>query len=326
MKKTLLILSAFVGTFSMAQNVDCSELFISEYVEGWSNNKALEIYNPTGTDIDLGQYIVVRYSNGSTSATPANAVQLSGMIPAKGVHVGVVELLDTAGTGQTAPVWDDLQAVADAFYCPDYSTSNAFYWNGNDVIVLAKGNIGDILGAELIDMFGKLGENPGNGSDPLGGWTADFPYVQTGDGVTTDHSMIRKSTILNGVTNIPSFFDPLLEYDSIPAVIDVQGVLEGNWNSLGSHTCDCATSSIEEGVVSTKVSVFPNPSNAEFFVNGAANYSTLLVVNSLGQEVRKIENNTSSVVSFNLEGRRGVYFLRLSAEDGSTVTRRVIIK
>ena len=35
----------------------CDELFISEYVEGSRNNKALEIYNPTGSTIDLSQYI-----------------------------------------------------------------------------------------------------------------------------------------------------------------------------------------------------------------------------------------------------------------------------
>jgi len=324
MKKTLLILGAFVGSFSMAQ--DCSELFISEYVEGWSNNKAVEIYNPTGADIDLSQYIIVRYSNGATSATPANAVALVGTIPAKGTHVGVIEKLDPQGQGQDAPVWDSLQARADEFYCPDYNTSNAFYWNGNDVIVLAKGSIGDILGAELIDMFGKLGENPGNGTDPLGGWTADFPYVQTGDGVTTDHSMIRKSTVLIGVTNIPSFFDPLDEYDSIPPVVDIGGQLYGNWSTLGSHTCDCLTAGLEEEMVQTKVSVFPNPSSAEFFVSGATGYNTIVVVNSLGQEVRKVSNNTNATVSFNFEGRRGVYFVKLTATDGSTITKRVIIK
>ncbi|MFT6983918.1 MAG: hypothetical protein ACJAUD_002698 [Crocinitomicaceae bacterium] len=320
MKKTLLILSAFVGTFSMAQ--DCSELFISEYVEGVSNNKALEIYNPTGADIDLSQYIIVRYSNGSTSVTPANAVALVGIIPAKGVHVAVIEkLIPNDPDPQEAEVWDSLQARADEFYCPDYNTSNAFYWNGNDAVVLAKGSIGDIANAQLIDLFGKIGEDPGIA------WTSDFPYTGAGDIVTKDHSLIRKPGVLTGQINPTiAFFDPLLEYDSIPALINIGGQDYGNWNSLGEHTCDCATSSIEEGAVSSKVSVFPNPSSAEFFVKGAANYPTLVVVNSLGQEVRKIEKNTSAIVSINLEGRRGVYFLKLSAEDGSTVTRRVIIK
>tara|TARA_B110000902_G_scaffold124295_1_gene145142 strand:- start:52688 stop:53647 length:960 start_codon:yes stop_codon:yes gene_type:complete len=319
MKKTLLILSAFVGTFTMAQ--DCSELFISEYVEGVSNNKALEIYNPTGADIDLSQYIVIRYSNGSTSATPANAVALVGMIPSKAVHVAVLEKLDPAGTGQEAPIWDSLQARADAFYCPEYNTSNAFYWNGNDAVALAKGSIGDIGNAVLVDLFGKLGEDPGEA------WTSDFPYTGAGDVVTKDHSLIRNPGVLTGQINPTiAYFDPLLEYDSIPALITIGGQLYGNWYSLGEHTCDCATAGIEEQAVPTKVSVFPNPSNAEFFVNGAANYPTLVVVNSLGQEVRKIEKNTSAIVSFDLEGRRGVYFLKLSSTDGSTVTRRVIIK
>ena len=319
MKKTLLILSAFVGTFSMAQ--DCSELFISEYVEGWSNNKAIEIYNPTGTDIDLSQYFIVRYSNGATIATPANAVALVGMIPAKGVHVGVIEKLDPQGTGQEAPVWDSLQARADEFYCPDYNVSNAFYWNGNDAVVLAKGSIGDILNSQLIDVFGKIGEDPGIA------WTSDFPYTGAGDEITKDHSMIRKATILKGETNPNiSYFDPLLEYDSIPAVVDIGGQTYGNWFSLGEHTCDCATAGLEEEVAETKISVFPNPSNAEFFVNGTADYPTIVVVNSLGQEVRKIEKNTKSQVSFDFEGRRGVYFVKLKGEDGNTVTRRVIIK
>ena len=50
MKKILLSI-LFLSTISFGQ--DCSQLFFSEYVEGWSNNKALEIYNPTGEEIDL---------------------------------------------------------------------------------------------------------------------------------------------------------------------------------------------------------------------------------------------------------------------------------
>ena len=44
---------------------DCSELFFSEYVEGSSNNKAVEIYNPTDVPIDLSSYSIERYSNGN---------------------------------------------------------------------------------------------------------------------------------------------------------------------------------------------------------------------------------------------------------------------
>ena len=47
-----------------------ADVFFSEYIEGSSNNKALEIYNGTGATVDLvaGDYTVQMYFNGSTSA------------------------------------------------------------------------------------------------------------------------------------------------------------------------------------------------------------------------------------------------------------------
>ncbi len=42
-----------------------TELLISEYVEGSSNNKAIEIYNPTEAAVDLSQYRLRVYFNGS---------------------------------------------------------------------------------------------------------------------------------------------------------------------------------------------------------------------------------------------------------------------
>lgn len=318
MKRTLLLFATIASSMSFGQ--DCSDLFISEYVEGWSNNKALEIYNPTNATIDLSQYMVIRYSNGATSATAANAVQLTGTVAAHDVYVAVIEKLDPNGTGQEAPVWDSLQVRADGFYCPDYNTSNAFYWNGNDAVVLAKGTTANINGAQLIDVFGKIGEDPGVA------WTSAFPYTGAGDIVTQDHSMIRKPTILKGETNPTiSYFDPLLEYDSIPAVVDIGGQLYGNWFSLGVHDCQCNSLSVKE-ISKPAVSVFPNPSTGEFFVNNAGEYETISVVNSLGQVVRNITNNSSQILAFDLSGRRGVYFVKLTDNSGNTITKRVIVK
>ncbi|HEY1016637.1 MAG TPA: DNA/RNA non-specific endonuclease, partial [Herpetosiphonaceae bacterium] len=62
-------------------------LFFSEYVEGSSNNKALEIYNGGGASVDLAAqgYSVRLYANGATSAT--SSASLSGVLPSKGVYV-----------------------------------------------------------------------------------------------------------------------------------------------------------------------------------------------------------------------------------------------
>lgn len=319
MKKTLLLLTTVISSLTFAQ--DCSELFISEYVEGWSNNKALEIYNPTANPIDLSQYIVVRYSNGSTSATAANAVQLTGTVAAYDVYVATLDKRDPNGTQQEAPIWDSLQIRTDGFYCPDYNTTNAFYFNGNDAIVLAKGTVNDIPNAIAVDIFGKIGEDPGVA------WSSDFPYTGAGVDVTKDHSMIRKSTILQGETNPTiSFFDPLAEYDSIPAVVDIAGITYGNWFSLGEHDCGCNPLGVEDNGSVLPVTIYPNPSTGMFFVNNANIYATIDVVNALGQNVWSITNNSKTVVTVDLNNHRGVYFVRLADSNGNTITKRVIIK
>ena len=62
MKKILLSTSVLLAMSVNAQIPDCNDLFFSEYVEGSSQNKAIEIYNPTTTSIDLSDYSVERFS------------------------------------------------------------------------------------------------------------------------------------------------------------------------------------------------------------------------------------------------------------------------
>ena len=83
MKKILLLLGAILTISANSQ--DCSELFISEYVEGPGNNNAIEIYNPTNSSIDLAGYTINRYSNGASSGP--ESWQLGGMIASGDVIV-----------------------------------------------------------------------------------------------------------------------------------------------------------------------------------------------------------------------------------------------
>ncbi len=344
MKKALLALG-LLSSVSFAQ--DCSKLFISEYVEGWSNNKALEIYNPTNADIDLSAYFVARYSNGSNAATVANSVQLSGIVPARGVFVGVLDKQDPNGTGQEAPIWDSLVVRADGFFCPVYNTTNAWYWNGNDAILLAKGNLAGLTSTtqitpanvpnfEILDVFGKIGEDPSNGE----GWFTQFPYNNNlGVNATADHSLLRKPTVLKGVTANPAFFDPLLEYDSIPAVtylFDQNGdtitggsgnpILFGNWFSLGTHDCGC--NDLATGTtVKQEMVVYPNPaSDGVIYIKNAGAVKDITVYNSLGQFVGKTSNAGKTMLSVQLGDERGVYIVRITETDGSVTTKRVVVK
>ena len=52
---------------SIFASAQCSDLFFSEYSEGSSNNKYLEIYNPSSSEIDLSSYAVIRMNNGDTT-------------------------------------------------------------------------------------------------------------------------------------------------------------------------------------------------------------------------------------------------------------------
>ena len=59
----------FIGTAALqVAHGQPTELFISEYVEGSSHNKAVEIFNGTGASVDLSSYKLQYYFNGSSSA------------------------------------------------------------------------------------------------------------------------------------------------------------------------------------------------------------------------------------------------------------------
>lgn len=217
MKKALLLtVSVILSGFIFGQS--CADLFISEYVEGWSNNKALELYNPTPDPIDLSGYRITRYSNGQNVPPPEQQwyVELEGTIQPYRTFVAVIDKRDPEGTGQEAPVWDDLQDRADGFFCPEYSVSWAMYFNGDDAVALEK------LDGTFVDIFGKYGERPvnenGGTSNPTGGWSTVFPH-STGEGVviTRDHTMFRRADVDQGITVNPAHFDPMAEYDTLPA-------------------------------------------------------------------------------------------------------------
>jgi len=123
----------FATSWAQAQ---CDEVFISEYIEGWGNNKAVEIYNPTNAVIDMSNYRLERYSNGATAAADNQKVDLSGTLFPDSVLVYVLDKQDPDGVDFEAPVWDELAAAADVWLCPVYDENNTMYFNGNDALVL----------------------------------------------------------------------------------------------------------------------------------------------------------------------------------------------
>ena len=307
MKKNLLLIAVIFTSNLSAQ--DCADLFISEYVEGSGNNKALEIYNPTSSTIDLSDYIVIRYSNGATSASASNAVQLVGSILPNDVHVGVISKLNSSGSGQDVPVDMALQSKADEFYCPDYNVSNAWYWNGNDAIVLAKGSINEITNATIIDVFGRVGEDPGSGA-----WTADTASGFTqGAWWTMNHTLIRKSSVLVGDTDPIDLFNPSAEWDSIP---------EDSWGDLGVHECDCSNMSSIRDAQNISYKIYPNPVQQGDIVSIASlnSIKNVFITNILGEQSKSYNSINTSGLAI------GSYIIHIEFINGSFAKEKIIVR
>ncbi len=218
MKKQLFLVFTICGlsTLGIAQSAGggaCSDLFISEYVEGDGNNRALELYNPTSSTIDLGNYSVGRYANGFTNGMFAD---LAGSIAPHETYVICLDKRDPNGTGAEVPIWAELEAAADTFLNPVYVAANSpMYFNGNDAVALRR------LGT-VIDVIGKIGEDPGTG------W---FDFA-TGTWSTANQTLVRKSTIQMGDWNGTDIFYPDTEWDNYPA---------NTFSNLGSHSSSCLT-------------------------------------------------------------------------------------
>lgn len=110
-----------------------ADLFISEYVEGGSFNKYIEIYNPTNQDIDLSSYKLAMHSYSGSADNGNDAgikeIALTGTLAAKMVIV-YKHSKATIYTGAAEVISDEV-----------------INFNGNDPVILYKGD-------NIIDYFG----------------------------------------------------------------------------------------------------------------------------------------------------------------------------
>lgn len=291
-------------------SAQCTELFISEYCEGTGNNKGLEFFNPTGSPIDLGPYVLQRWSNGEAGMT--DETNLIGTIPAYGTWVlvnGQTEDVDLGG-GATSPMCDPaMQELADQLDNPYPAPT---YMNGDDALVLLKN------GNQVVDIFGKPGEDPG------AAWTndADNGFVDVGDGatwLTSNHTLRRKFEVTGGVTLPPVAFDTFLEWDTLSV---------NTWDNLGMHACACGGNNVEVLAVQPEAQLFPNPSsNGNFEVTATLPVERVTVHTAAGQLVHDAAINRLARVTVSLPGLpAGAYIVNIHMEGGATFAHRWWVK
>jgi hypothetical protein len=155
-----------------------SDLFISEYIEGSSFNKAIEVYNGTGSDVKLSEYTLEQYANGATTTTFKLALSSD---PSAKLANGTTFVISRSDADPAIVAKTNLLDAAKA----------VINFNGDDAVVLKHNGT-------IIDVIGKIGEK-----------------VNWGTTVKTiDQTLVRKSSVTEGDKNPDDAFDPAIEWEN----------------------------------------------------------------------------------------------------------------
>lgn len=160
MKHLVVVFTLFTWSFGFSQATD---LIISEYVEGSSNNKYIELYNGTAGSINLTNYQLQLFANGAAVAT--TTVTLSGSL----------------ASGATIVYKNSAATI----YGGAATNNAAVGFNGDDAIALYK-----ISTASFVDIVGNIGCDPG------AAWIS-------GAFTTLDKTIVRNASVCSGVTVDP---------------------------------------------------------------------------------------------------------------------------
>jgi len=148
------------GTATAPAGNYATDLFFSEYIEGSSNNKAIEIFNGTGVPVDLSIYTAKLANSASAWGSP---FALTGILAHNDVFV----------------ITNSSAALPEIISNSDM-TSTLTYFNGDDAVGLFKNDV-------LIDIIGTIGTDPGTA----------WPVAGVAN-ATTEHTLIRKPTVAQG--------------------------------------------------------------------------------------------------------------------------------
>jgi hypothetical protein len=216
-------------------------VFFSEYIEGSSNNKAIELYNGTGETINLDDYQIGQTSNGSDP--------------------GVWEyfhIFPTGATLEAGDVWVLLNSdVSSDYYDPanadevlDYPS--VVHHNGDDARgVLYVGGTGTVV----TDVIGETGPDPGSG------WA-----VAGVENATKDHTIVRKDEVMEGNGGDWAASAGTNADDSEYIVFD-----QNDFSHLGWHIVDPNVTYSANFAIDMNGTGYPNDTYPSVVINGSWN-------------------------------------------------------
>ena len=195
---------------------EAANLFFSEYAEGSSNNKYLEIFNATDEPVDLEGYSLSSCSNGCDD----------------GVNWDYPDNVTFAAHTWLEPgaVYVVCHQSADETILAECDQTFTYLSNGDDVFALTQIGSGKVL-----DVIGVVGDDPGSGWD-----------VDGVSNATKDHTLVRNSWVQSGN---PLWLDNVDADGNISECGSAGGVNEGcdsewtvldqnDWAFVGFHDMD----------------------------------------------------------------------------------------
>ena len=235
---------------------NASDLFFSEYGEGSGSNKYLEIYNGTGEDVDLSNYLIKQSTDGWEWNDAIDT--LSGTLANGDVYV----IANTSASNSILLEADLTESVITNF-------------NGNDARALIKVVGGDTT---VLDYIGSFGSTPVSGAWDVAGVTD----------ATANHTLTRKRAETSGNTNW-TLSAGTNTADSEWIVHD-----QNTWAYLGTHTMtdpNPLSEGFESGAIPDNWTVINNDGNANSwgahgnsFYAHTGDYSARVYLNSQGSD------------------------------------------
>ncbi|AUC14812.1 hypothetical protein BTO06_06495 [Tenacibaculum sp. SZ-18] len=213
-----------VGVTTLPEPSSNGDLIISEYVEGSSNNKAIEIANLSGATVDLSEYSLRKATNGSGSFS--SVLNLTGQLADGDVYV-------VANSNATAVILN----VA------DITEASVTTFNGNDAIGLFKNGV-------LLDLLGDPNSSENFAQDIT---LQRFSSIITPNDVyTTSEWNVLSTNTFSGLGNLDNGggTDP-----TGPVVLSESYFESGwdNWTDGGSDVARYSGSRSFEGLFSIRL-------------------------------------------------------------------------
>tara|TARA_B100002019_G_scaffold286642_1_gene297432 strand:- start:60 stop:1730 length:1671 start_codon:yes stop_codon:yes gene_type:complete len=209
--KQLYFILIFLMSFMLTSQ---ENIFFSEYAEGSSNNKYLEIYNNSDQTVDLTQYAFPNVSNDPTT-------------------VGEYEYWNTFDAGATIEpfgIYVIANPSADGAILAEADMTFTYLSNGDDGFKLVYGTEDSFT---VVDELGDWQGDPGSGWDVAGV-----------SGGTANHTLVRKSSVQNGSSW--SVSAGTTAEDSEWIVYD-----QDTWTYLGSHEIETTQDECPIPVITT---------------------------------------------------------------------------